>query len=140
MNEGHGTNRSTAGMSAERIARNESIFRNANEGISDAAEAEKIKEPMPFVCECADPACRELVSMTLVEYRRIRLDARTFWHVAGHEESSQGSMRVVERHDRYVVVEKGGSAGDVAEQLEGDRDPAGATIEGDEPYHRGGPA
>jgi hypothetical protein len=132
----HGSDHSTAGMSAERIARNESIFRNANEGISNALEAEDILEPMPFVCECADPGCREMVNMTLIEYRRIREDARTFWHIASHEPASQGSTQILETHDGYVVVEKIGPAGDVALLLEGDPDPAHAAVEGDEPYLR----
>ena len=40
MDEEHGTDHSTAGLSAERIARNDAIFRHANEGISEAAEAQ----------------------------------------------------------------------------------------------------
>jgi hypothetical protein len=38
----------------------------------------------------------------------------------------------VERHDRYVVVAKIGPAGEVAEQLEGESDPASAPVDGDD--------
>lgn len=136
MDEEHGTDHSTAGLSAERIARNDAIFRSANEGISAAARAEGIEEPVPFICECADPACRTMVTLTAAEYAEIRQDPRHFWNVPGHEASSQGWAQVIERHARYVVVAKVGPAGDAAEQLDGDPDPATAVVEGDEPYVR----
>lgn len=136
MDEEHGTDRSTAGLSAERIARNDAIFRSANEGISEAAHSEEIDEAVPFICECADPGCRMMVNLTADEYAAIRRDARLFWNVPGHEASSQGWAQVVERHDRYVVVVKVGPAGEAAEQLEGDPDPATAILDGDEPYFR----
>jgi hypothetical protein len=134
--EQHGTDHSTAGLSAERIARNDAIFRNANEGISEAAEAAEIEDRVPLICECADPACREIVQMSMQEYCEIREDPRLFWNVPGHEASAQGWAQVVERHDRYVVVLKVGPAGEVAEQLEGEPDPANAAVEAGEPYGR----
>ena len=136
MPEAHGTDRSTAGLSAERIARNDAIFRAANEAISEVAEAARFQDRVPFVCECADPACRDTVRMWLEEYREIRTDPRLFLNVPGHEASAQGWAQVVGRHDGYVVVEKIGPAGEVAEQLEGEPDPADAAVDGDEPYLR----
>lgn len=125
----HGTDKSTAGLSAERIGRNDSIFRAANERIKEVAETQQMEEPMPFICECADMACRELVRMTLDEYAEIRQDARLFLNVLGHQASGQGWAQVVETHHSYVVVEKIGPAGEVAEQLEGTVDPATAPTE-----------
>ncbi|MFL5916966.1 MAG: hypothetical protein ACJ752_15200 [Gaiellaceae bacterium] len=136
--EQHGTDHSTAGLSAERIGRNDAIFRNANEGISEAAEAAGIEDQVPFVCECADPACREIVQMSMQEYREIREDPRLFLNVPGHEASAQGWGQVVENRDRYVVVVKVGPAGEVAEQLEGEPDPSNAAVEASEPYGRNG--
>lgn len=134
--EQRGTDHSTAGLSAERIARNDAIFRNANEGISEAAEAVEMEDRVPFICECADPACREIVQLSMQEYREIREDPRLFLNVPGHEASAQGWAQVVEKHDRYVVVLKVGPAGEVAEQLEGEPDPANAAVEAGEPYGR----
>ena len=136
MAEEHGTDHSTAGLSAERIARNDAIFRHANEGIREGAEAEEIEGGVPFICECADPACREIVQMSVKEYREIREDPRVFLNVPGHEASAQGWAQVIESYDRYVVVVKVGPADEVAEQLEDEPDPANATVEGDEPYLR----
>jgi|SRR3954447_18860529 len=133
--EQRGTDHSTAGLSAERIARNDAIFRNANEGISEAAEALEM-DRVPFICECADPACREIVQLSMQEYRRIREDPRLFLNVPGHEASAQGWGQVVENNGRYVVVAKIGPAGEVAEQLEGEPDPANAAVEAGEPYGR----
>src|SRR4051812_18188624 len=134
--EQHGTDQSTAGLSAERIGRNDAIFRNANEGISEVAEAEQIDGPLPFICECADPACREIVLIAAEEYTAIRNDPRWFLNVPGHEAAAQGWGQVVQRHDGYVVVEKIGPAGEVAEQLDGERDPATASVDLDQRHRR----
>jgi hypothetical protein len=136
MADEHGTDHSTAGLSAERIARNDSIFRKANEGIRAAARDE-FEQPVPFICECADPACRDIVLMRLAEYRAIRSSPRLFLKVPGHEAAAQGWGRVVERHDNYVVVEKIGIAGDVVEQLEGKPNPATASVEVEAQHARG---
>jgi hypothetical protein len=126
MDEKHGTDHSTAGLSAERIGRNDAIFRNANESIRQMAEAEGFDDQVPFICECADPACRELIPLTLREYSEIRQDPRTFLNMPGHEASAQGWAQVVEKRGRYIVVEKIGPAGEVAERLEREPDPASA--------------
>jgi hypothetical protein len=120
MGEEHGTELSTVGLSVERIARNDATFREANEGIRDVADREGIGDvdPVPFVCECADPGCRELVRLSLEEYGMIRADPRLFVNVPGHEASAQGWAEVVARRDGHVVVEKVGRAGDIAVELE----------------------
>ena len=134
MADEHGTDHSTAGLSAERIARNDAIFRKANEGISAVAGEER-EEPVPFICECADPACRDIVLMTLAEYDAIRSNPRLFLKVPGHEAAAQGWAQVVERHDKYVVVQKVGVAGEVVEQLAGKPNPATASVEVEAAQH-----
>jgi hypothetical protein len=69
--------------------------------------------------------------MTLQEYRAIREDPTTFLNAPGHEASSQGWAQVIETHDTYVVVAKIGPAAAVAEQLDGEEDPATAPIDTD---------
>ena len=135
----HGTDHSTAGFSAERIGRNDSIFRESNERINELAEAQQVEGPTPFICECADPGCQEIIYLTLGEYSEIRREARLFLNVSGHEASSQGWAHVVEKHDSYVVVKKIGPAGEVAEQLEGSSDAATGAVEIDERYRRADP-
>ena len=136
MDEEHGTDHSTAGLSAERIGRNEAIARAANDRIQVVAEAGGIEESIPFVCECADRACTDIVRLSLEAYAEIRSEPRLFLNVPGHQAAAQGWAQVVEEHDGYVVTEKIGPAGDVAERLEGELDPATAAPDIDEPRHR----
>jgi hypothetical protein len=127
--EEHGSDHSTAGLSAERIGRNDAIFRNANENISNFAEYAGFEAPVPFICECADPTCADIVPMTLQEYAAVRESPTTFLNVPGHEASAQGWGQVIDKHENYVVVAKIGPAAEVAEQLEGKEDPATAPVE-----------
>ena len=102
----------------ERIARNDATFREANERIGAAAEAYDVAITVPFICECADPTCREIVRMTLDEYEDVRKSSRTFMNVPGHHVAARGTAEVVDRRDTYVIVEKLGHAGEVAEALD----------------------
>jgi hypothetical protein len=104
---------------AARMARNDAVFRDANERIRAAAEEHDLgRGPIPFICECADPGCRAIVMLTLAEYRRVRENPRYFVNVRGHE-ADEGNVEVVENGDGFVVVEKLGEAGEVAERLAG---------------------
>jgi hypothetical protein len=140
MSQEHGTDHSTAGLSAEQIGRNDSIFRQANERIDKVAEAGEFEGVAPFLCECADMRCHEVVFLTLAEYAEVRMGPRLFLNVTGHEASSQGWAQVIESHGAYVVVKKIGPAGEVAEQLEGSSDPETATVVIDQRYRRVDPA
>jgi hypothetical protein len=103
----------------ERIARNDAVFREANERIEQAAVAIGVENgPFPFICECADRECTEILLLELDEYAAIRANPRRFLAVPGHERQAGGAAKVVESHDGYDVVEKVGHAGEVAEQLD----------------------
>jgi hypothetical protein len=128
MSKERGTQASTEGLSAERVARNDAIFRHANEGISESAQEHDVEHAIPFVCECADPECRELVQLTMDQYGEVRSDPRQFLNAPGHEETREAWSEVVARRDGYVTVAKLGRAGEVAERLEGDADPASAPV------------
>ena len=115
MDAGRGTRKSTEGWSAERIARNDAVFRKANEEIREAAERLDVDMKVPFICECADPNCRTILRLTLEEYRAVRSDARHFINAPDHEAAAQGWGDVVARSDGYVTEEKVASAGEIAE-------------------------
>jgi hypothetical protein len=104
-------------VAQERIARNDAVFRDANERIRASAEAYDA-ETVPFLCECADLSCRTVILLQLPEYESIRASGRRFLNAPGHEEDLQGASSIVERHDGYVVVEKEQHAGEVAEALD----------------------
>lgn len=104
---------------AEKIARNNAAFRDANESIEQTAETYGLarEDSVPFICECSDRSCVEIIRMTLTEYDHIRSNPRWFAHAPNHEEHIEGVVSPVERHSRYVVVEKINRAGDVAAEL-----------------------
>jgi hypothetical protein len=95
----------------ERAARNEALFREVNERVASLAGAGGSE--IGFVCECSDDACVERLHLRREEYDAVRANPRRFIVVPGHESSFE---RVVERHQVYLVVEKLGEAGRVAEQ------------------------
>jgi hypothetical protein len=103
--------------SAERVARNDDIFRQANEQIRLAAGAHKFEAPIPFLCECADERCTEIVRLTSAEYAEIRSNPRRFLTAPGHHEQGDGHARVVARDEEYETTEKIGEAGEIAEEL-----------------------
>ena len=105
-------------MDAEQIARNDAVFRAANERIERAGVEAQVAEPLPFICECADLACRELISLTQAEYESVRRHSTRFVVAPGHEGDSGGASRIVEEGNAYVVVEKVGEAAEIAEALD----------------------
>ena len=102
-------------LTAERVAKNDATFRRANDRIRAAAEEHDISEGIPFVCECANPECRELLRMRLDEYHEVRSDPRTFLNVPGHHVFALGHARVIAERDGYVIAEKIGIAGEIVE-------------------------
>lgn len=105
-------------VDAEQVARNDAIFREANERIDRAGARLDARDPLPFICECADPECRALLSLTRGEYEEVRDHGKRFAVAPGHERSADGHAEVVERRDGYVVVQKVGAAAEVAEALD----------------------
>jgi hypothetical protein len=108
---------------AEKIARNNSTFRVANEGIESSAIEYELDPgaAIPFICECSDTRCTAIIRLTLEEYARVRTNSRWFAHALGHEEAVEGAVRTVERNQRFVLVEKIQHAGEVADSLARER-------------------
>src|SRR3954453_11540067 len=71
--------------SEERVALNDDAFRKANDRIGTAARDVEVAELVPFLCECADPACTMVIQLSLDEYERVRRHSRWFLCVQGHE-------------------------------------------------------
>ncbi|HET8607045.1 MAG TPA: hypothetical protein VFL66_08455 [Gaiellaceae bacterium] len=71
--------------SEEQAARNEVAFREANERIAErSGELTAVEGPTPFLCECEDEDCTEIVRLSLDEYRRVRAEATQFVVALGH--------------------------------------------------------
>jgi hypothetical protein len=95
-----------------RKARNEALFRDANESVRAVQEDLGIPEGrMPFICECDDPECRSIIRMTQAAYEEVRADARRFAIAPGHPSMGE----VAEQHPDYSVVEKSGLSAEIAE-------------------------
>lgn len=102
----------------ERIALNETVFREINERIEDLADTFDLKtQPLDLICECGDAACRERLSMTRAEYEELRSDAHQFAVHPGHEYPEVES--VVARLKGYDIVRKSrGVPEQIAEQTD----------------------
>jgi predicted ThiF/HesA family dinucleotide-utilizing enzyme len=85
----------------QRVAMNEATFRKVNEGMEAGQDPWGL---LTFVCECGRLGCNKLIQLTRAEYEAIRANPRRFAILDGHEILE--TEKIVERHDRYVVVEK----------------------------------
>jgi len=108
----------TEDLTEERIAINQSRFREANERIELAADKMQLFGPVPFICECADTTCVEIVRLSIEGYEEVRHNPRLFFTAPGHQQIAvdAGAGVVVGDGDGYVLVEKVGVAGQVAEE------------------------
>jgi hypothetical protein len=88
----------------DRIARNESLFREVNERIRDVPPEGPEPEHSGFLCECGDAACTETVLLSLEEYEAVRSDPATFAVLPTHV--IEDVEEVVARTDRFVTVRK----------------------------------
>src|SRR5215217_2046915 len=89
----------------QRIAMNEATFRRVNEGLEAGQDPSGL---LTFICECGRMGCNELIQLERREYEALRANPRRFAIIDGHEIPE--AEEIVEIHERYVVVEKGGEA------------------------------
>ena len=98
----------------ERAAANEVAFRKANEDIDHArAELKFTGERAPYICECEEENCTDILMLSLPEYREVRASPRRFALFPGHE---SGSDIVVADGEGFVMIEKAGREGDLVER------------------------
>ena len=105
-------------QSEARAAKNEISFREANEKIGEKRTELDVDGPTPFLCECSDPRCTEVIRLTLREYEHARSNATWFVVALGHD--ADGGTPV-EESDTHAIVKKTGIAGLMAV----DEDPRG---------------
>jgi len=106
---------------AERRTKNESLFRRINDGIEEVTEHSRVvhSSPVAFVCECSRPDCTTALELTLEEYKDVRREGDRFLVAHGHVDPS--IERVVDDNERFVIVQKIGRAGEIAEADSDDR-------------------
>jgi hypothetical protein len=91
----------------ERIAKNNAIFREANQKIR--AKADQHDAPMeriPFLCECAREDCTQIVRLTLEQYTDVRSHPAHFLTAVGHEGAEEPLGQLVSKGDGYHIIEK----------------------------------
>ena len=104
----------------ERMARNESLFREGNERLGGLRTAAGSPDSSAeFHCECGQDTCSEWIWMKASDYEAVRSQDDRFVVVPGHE--TPRLERVVERKAGFLVVDKVPEA----EELVAD-DPRGA--------------
>jgi hypothetical protein len=105
---------SSSSRSAAQRAENESNFRRANENLERTAQSLLLgEEPTPYLCECENPRCTDVVMLDRSDYEAVRSNPRRFFIVPGHDAPEDS---VVDEHDGFHVVEKTGEEGRLVEE------------------------
>jgi len=100
----------------ERLANNEILFRSVNESIQELAVSLGGADNYEFICECSARGCVDRVKLTRAQYEHVRAEGTRFFVVPGHE--NVAVEEVVETQPTYLVVEKDGHAGIVADMAD----------------------
>jgi hypothetical protein len=101
----------------ERLSVNEALFREVNERIREISDTFGQEDATyDFLCECSDPSCTKKVVLTRAEYGGVRSDPTRFVVAKGH--ALPEIEAVVERAKDHVIVEKKGTAADIAIHLD----------------------
>ena len=103
-----------------RAARNQALFREINERIESLNSDFSTITPDAgnWVCECANESCLGLVQMSVAEYEAVRAAPNRFFVLPDDGHVWPQVERVVERTERYWVVEKVGVGESVAKQAD----------------------
>jgi hypothetical protein len=104
----------------EVLARNEVRFRELNESVKRSNAAHTwVDPPVPdWSCECGWENCNEPVRMSIEEYEAVRSVPTRFLVAPDDGHVAPDAERVVERHERYWVIEKVGVAAAVSAELD----------------------
>jgi hypothetical protein len=90
-------------LSAERLARNQALFREVNERLFEVVTATTVSF-RECICECSNPGCTKSLAVTTSEYEAIRSNPKHFLIARGHEMPEV--ERVVEANERFLTVAK----------------------------------
>jgi hypothetical protein len=103
----------------ERAAQHQAIFREVNDRIGGLTGTLNAALPRAeWVCECAQTECYEPLEMSLDEYEAVRQHGARFAVACDPEHVFPEVERVIQRTDRYWVVEKIENAARVALELD----------------------
>ncbi len=98
---------------AERVGKNEAVFREVNERINEVTRDSTAE----YLCECGYETCTETIQITVADYEAVRTDSTHFAVLPGHEIPDVED--VVARNDAFLVVQKkAGEAAALATELD----------------------
>ena len=101
----------------ERLARNEALFRDVNERVREIAALHGDDDHVyEFYCECSNADCTFQLKATLTEYEGVRAHGDRFLIAPSH--SLPEIERVIDRSERWWVVEKLGEPAELVEELD----------------------
>jgi hypothetical protein len=94
------------------------MYRAANREIErvSAESGERPQDRLTFICECGQDGCSQTVDLTIAEYEDAHAQRDRFVITPGHEDEQLEG--VVERNERYLVVDKFGEAERITETAE----------------------
>jgi hypothetical protein len=93
------------GRRAERLARNQSLFRSINERIV-VLRSSTDQPRSHFLCECASAGCVEHITITRAQYQHVRSNPVTFAVFPNPAHVFVDVERIVDRHPGHWVVQK----------------------------------
>lgn len=96
----------------KRLAANEAVARDLNNSIEHEAPPDGEPE-IGFICECVRDDCVARLDVPIQAYADVRSYPRRFIVLRGHEEPELEAT--VEAYPGFLVVEKRGEAGRIAE-------------------------
>ena len=100
--------------SVEQAAKNEAAFRSVNERLQEKAdELELGDRQTPFLCECEDERCTEVLLLRRSDYEDVRAHPRRFIVAPGHQEEDD---QLIQDDAGFAVIEKRGKEGELVEQ------------------------
>lgn len=105
-------------LQLQRVARNEALFRDANERIRQGVDAlvdRGTVDRYALLCECAASSCQAMVELEREQYRHVRSDPTWFLVRPGHV--VEDAEQVIEQHAGFWIVEKIGVGRRVAREL-----------------------
>jgi hypothetical protein len=92
-------------LDLEKSRENEERFAAANAKIKERALSLEINRNLiPFLCECSDVRCTQIIQLSIDSYEAAKARPAAFLLVAGHDDSRV--ERIIARTDGYVLVEK----------------------------------
>jgi hypothetical protein len=102
---------------AVRSAKNEVLLRDLNERLRrhPVSRSQRLWE---WVCECADITCMKAIEMSIEEYDAVRAASTRFAVAPGDQHVKLEIERVVQREERYWVVEKIGVGVEISEKFD----------------------